>query len=543
MVVRVFLLRILGLEFLKNSYVSVFQGFKSQLMFNKLMFQKLRDVTCVVSILFVLLLPSSIKAQSVIDPGVLSPIINLVLDDSFQCPSPSTSPEVIVDDNGVLVGFPDDPSVIQGSVFISDQQSLNNLAGIISITGSLIVVETATPQELDFSALDSLVEVNGSIFFTSNNSSLDGFPCLKTVGEDLNITNNLSLASINGFESLEEVARSLTIFGNPNLQNIGALGALNREQVGSDIIVVDNTSFDCFNPEPDFLPSTFSSGNLVNCTQDLLVSNFLVRNEEPQDIIDAGSISSSITIPVEPNGGQVASLEVELDISHTSVGDLTVTLSNGTTTVTLLESPRSMFLDSNINVLIAEQCTVDSFPEDNFLSEEIGVFNADSLNDFLSIDANCAQELLNQLGGNNTSIENNLQALIAEQCTVTLFPEDDFLNEVTGGRDLFLNDFLSIDADCAFDLLTQSNEDLPLCTSDNISVRLLDSANLLPINSSCAAEDSGPAFSLTAYSPLEALSAFQGSDVNGEWTLTVTDSSSGETGVLNSWSIFFRVDR
>ena len=117
------------------------------------------------------------------------------------------------------------------------------------------------------------------------------------------------------------------------------------------------------------------------------------------------------------------------------------------------------------------------------------------------------------------------------------------MNELTGGRDLFLNDFLSIDTDCLSELLTQSNEDLPLCTSDNISVRLLDSANLLPINSSCAAEDSGPAFSLPAYSPLEALSAFQGSDVNGEWTLTVTDSSSGETGVLNSWSIFFRVDR
>ena len=117
------------------------------------------------------------------------------------------------------------------------------------------------------------------------------------------------------------------------------------------------------------------------------------------------------------------------------------------------------------------------------------------------------------------------------------------MSELTGGTGLIFDDFTSIDADCAIDLLTQSNEDLPLCTSDNISVRLLDSANLLPINSSCAAEDSGPAFSLPAYSPLEALSAFQGSDVNGEWTLTVTDSSSGETGVLNSWSIFFRVDR
>ena len=143
-----FLLRILGLEFLKNSYVSVFQGFKSQLMFNKLMFQKLRDVTCVVSVLFVLLLPSSIKAQNVIDPGVLSPIINLVLEDSVQCPSPSTSLGVIVDDNGVLVGFPDDPSVIQGSVFISDQQSLNNLAGCLLYT-------SPSPRDLSTSRMPS----------------------------------------------------------------------------------------------------------------------------------------------------------------------------------------------------------------------------------------------------------------------------------------------------------------------------------------------------------------------------------------------------
>ena len=129
-----------------------------------------------------------------------------------------------------------------------------------------------------------------------------------------------------------------------------------------------------------------------------------------------------------------------------------------------------MFLDSNINVLIAEECTdvspENSFLEDILLNEEVGVFNADSFNDFLSIDANCAQELLNQLGGNNTSPENNLPALIAEQCAVTT--EGDFLSELIGGTGLIFDGFTSIDADCAVDLLTQSNEDLPLCTSDNI---------------------------------------------------------------------------
>lgn len=39
------------------------------------------------------------------------------------------------------------------------------------------------------------------------------------------------------------------------------------------------------------------------------------------------------------------------------------------------------------------------------------------------------------------------------------------------------------------------------------------------------------------YTPVESLSAFEGEDPNGTWTLTVSDNAAEDTGTLNSWSI------
>ena len=55
--------------------------------------------------------------------------------------------------------------------------------------------------------------------------------------------------------------------------------------------------------------------------------------------------------------------------------------------------------------------------------------------------------------------------------------------------------------------------------------------------------DSVEAYPLPSYFPLESLAAFQGDDLNGTWTLTVTDSETGDTGVLNGWGIVFNIDR
>ena len=128
------------------------------------------------------------------------------------------------------------------------------------------------------------------------------------------------------------------------------------------------------------------------------------------------------------------------------------------------------------------------------------------------------------------------------------FPEDEFLSEIPGGNinvsDIFAS-FTSIDTDCVFDILAAFDEpnDAPTCRSNNIAVNLSDDISLLPINTSCIGGDSVEAYPFQSYSPLELLAAFQGDDLNGTWTLTVTDSETGDTGVLNSWGIVFNIDR
>ena len=395
-----------------------------------------------------------------------------------------------------------------GDVVISTQEDINELEGIVQIIGSLSVDSASLFQELDFSPLASLVQVVGGVTLNTSNTNVMGFQCLAMVGADLTIVGNNSLTSIDGFQSLESIGFSLNIVDNNSLENIsgfesletignnlsltdnlilenlGSLAQLNRTDIVGDIIITDNAAFDCTDPEPSFLAATFSEGNAANCTEDLLFSSFTISNTDSVLITDSGSITSTVQIPSVSNiTGLVGSLLVNLDITHTSVGDLTVTLSNGATTINLLDQPSALVDEESALAAVASEC----------IDEPVG---------------------------------------------------DDFLNEIVIDDDGILqsfSNFNSIDAECALDVLSRFESQA--CNSNDIVVSLFDDALLPQINTSCSVDDLSSAFPEPSYFPLGPLSAFQGSDINETWTLTITDSVSGETGTLNSWGVVFDIEQ
>ena len=498
---------------------------------NKLIRNYLMYIKFLFGLIVVLLGQTTARAES-IDVNALTPILNFILEEKVQCPS--IEPSVVIDDSGVLIGFSTPKNQIDGDVFISSQENINDLEDIVRVNGSVIFATQMASQSLDLSPLSSLVEVTGRILLNTGNTRINGFSCLTTVGGDLNIQNNNSLKTINafpllesvggslsvsinpelerivGFQSLSSIGRDVNIFTNDELESInsfsliasiggslnivdnarllslGGFGFLSRDNVLGDISIVSNTSFDCANPVPSFSPVTFSSGNTVDCEQDLMPSRFGVRNNQAVMIEDLESVSSSLVLPSEVDlSGTIESLQVTLDITHSAVGDLTVQLSNGTTTINLLDRPTELVSEDDLSEAIARECAVEDF-ETDFLSEQIG-----------------------------------------------------------GDRQVEFNSFSSIDIDCAIELALNFNENAVACDSNDIIVQLTDEDALQPINSSCESgvADSQTAFPLAFYSPLEALSAFDGSDVDVTWTLTVTDSKTGDIGVLNSWGILFDIDR
>ncbi|MCB8944840.1 MAG: VCBS repeat-containing protein [Ardenticatenaceae bacterium] len=71
------------------------------------------------------------------------------------------------------------------------------------------------------------------------------------------------------------------------------------------------------------------------------------------------------------------------------------------------------------------------------------------------------------------------------------------------------------------------------CSGDNINVTLDDDADA-PVENQC---DSNPPAIHGNFQPDEALSTFNGEDVSGTWTLTVSDQASPDTGTLVEWCL------
>ncbi|MCW5519097.1 HYR domain-containing protein, partial [Aureitalea sp. L0-47] len=74
------------------------------------------------------------------------------------------------------------------------------------------------------------------------------------------------------------------------------------------------------------------------------------------------------------------------------------------------------------------------------------------------------------------------------------------------------------------------------CSNNDLLVTLDDEATL-PIEDECSGSPITGSFT-----PNEALSAFDGEDVNGDWILTVSDNAGGDTGTINGWTLNYDYD-
>lgn len=71
------------------------------------------------------------------------------------------------------------------------------------------------------------------------------------------------------------------------------------------------------------------------------------------------------------------------------------------------------------------------------------------------------------------------------------------------------------------------------CSADNFNNAVLDDEGTGAIESQCVANLTSP----PNYTPNAALSAFDGQNSSGSWTIRVYDSATSDTGTLNSWAV------
>lgn len=428
------------------------------------------------------------------------------------------------------------------NIQISGNDSLQSVAGLQSLetVGNSLSISNS-PALHNLNGFRTLSSVGRDLQILSNTelTRLSGFQSLKSIGNDLSLFENDGLRSITGFQLLESIGFNLSVGNNSNLEGLGSLAALERGGVLGNISIFSNDVFDCGLPVPNFSVATFSSGNAINCPQDLASQTISSSNNESVSILDLGSVSSSITIPAQSGiTGVVRSLEVSLDIEHTSVGNLTVTLSNGTTTINLLDGP-SLLSANTIGTGITNECIEGSFSAIPVSEIE---FSPTGLGEFIrgasEIDEGCTAAGLLLASSPNFG---------------NIFSETDFLVEgpsnFIDSNDIF-DSFFSFNPDFVNNVIEALEPLAPVepanslvCDSNNISLSLVDDISLLSINTSCISGDTNEAFPFGIYSPLQSLSAFEGSSVNETWTLTITDSESGNVGVLNGWGIVFDIDR
>ncbi|MCB9849323.1 MAG: proprotein convertase P-domain-containing protein [Phycisphaerales bacterium] len=76
------------------------------------------------------------------------------------------------------------------------------------------------------------------------------------------------------------------------------------------------------------------------------------------------------------------------------------------------------------------------------------------------------------------------------------------------------------------------------CNSNDPSIVLDDEGADGPVEDACGA-DTSSVVTPGSYTPFDALSAFDGLDSAGDWTITVADNGSGDTGTFNGWSLEF----
>ena len=466
---------------------------------------------------------------------------------------------------------------------ITSQGELDALAGVSRINGDLVIenLSLATP---DFSPLDSLVDVTGNVsFFGASLEMVDGFGCLTTIGNNLDILGSPNLESVAGFPMLESVGGSIQISDNgaltsfdifdsltsvgqnlvidelgslANLPSFSALtsigqdlqitenaslemftGFANLEMVVGDIRIIDNQAL---NQIPNFV-SLSSIGSSLAVSGNSLLASFAGFNNTQS--VGSLTISGNDALIGLPSFDALTSVTNNLVIEgNTLLAGLTgfsqLNSSDIEGGITVIDNPAldcstptpsfSPVSESTGNLVNCATSTMISPTVSPNIGIEDAMNNFDPINGFAVIPGTIQSSITidDQSGSVGVlTIDLNLTHTFAGDLTVTLS---------NGTTEVILIDQTIDD---------QNDPDPGSCSADNINMRL-DDTSLNDVETGCLGRgDFDAAFPLDDYAPLNNLSAFIGDDVNGTWVLTITDNATGDDGVLSSWGLNIEIPR
>ncbi len=191
--------------------------------------------------------------------------------DAFDCTSVTGSITITGSDITNLNGLSELISV-GGSLLVIDNSSLINIGGLSSLTsvGGLRIGSNSSLTNID--GLSALISVGGlGIDDNSSLTNIDGLSGLTAVGS-LGIIDNSSLTDIDGLSGITFVGGNLTIRGNLILTNIDGLSALTT--IGDtgpfeSLRIVNNSSL----TDIDGLSSLTSIGEHLTIRGNLILTN------------------------------------------------------------------------------------------------------------------------------------------------------------------------------------------------------------------------------------------------------------------------------
>jgi len=266
--------------------------------------------------------------------------------------------------------------------------------------------------------------------------------------------------------------------------------------------------------------ATDSNGNTVTCSFDVTVNDVTEPTIEcPAAILmanDAGVCGAMVTVPtpvVTDNceAAQPGTFTNDFP-GQTSGEDASGFYDVGTTTVTFT------YTDAGGNMTT---CTVDVTVED---TEAPVIVCEGSVEDTISETAAPAAQII------NTSPPAVSTITVTETQVITDVNIDLNVNHTWVG-------------DLEIELTSPTGTSVIIydgaadgCSSNDIVLTFDDeSANAL--SSGCQGGTDDQAYTEADYMPSNALSAFDGEDTAGDWTLSITDSAFGDEGVFNSWGL------
>lgn len=173
-------------------------------------------------------------------------VVSITYDSSGCAVDMATTPNFLASFTEIVtnnVGIVCEELIMDGNYNITDEQSLQALAGYTEINGNLIILDTTLAN---LNGLECLSIISGDLIIgyynhgNSNLTNIDGLINLTSIGGDLSVTCNDALTNLNGLSNLSFLNGYLFINENDALEDIDSLSKLTSVQ--GDLYIFSNDS-------------------------------------------------------------------------------------------------------------------------------------------------------------------------------------------------------------------------------------------------------------------------------------------------------------